>query len=134
MAMELASLQTKVSSLGEFKTQALFNTSTMESRIQSQEDRIQSLSASLRNYKLVRGRFISTYKRDVLKTATDADRDIIPGGNMWAHNGGAIVDAELYDGPGGRQDVSAYRKLYGFDPLGVLSVVSCLPSINPNTE
>ena len=41
---------------------------------------------------------------------------------MWAHGGDAIVDAHLYEGPSGRQDVSAYRKLYGFDPLRVLSI------------
>ena len=77
--MELADLQTKGSSL--------------QSRVSALEDRAKSLSASLHQYKLVRDRFISTFKRDILNTVTGADREIIRSGNMWTHD--AIVDAQL---------------------------------------
>ena len=86
-------MKTKVSELMEFKKEA-------KSEIASLEDRVKSPSQSLQNYKLVRGRFISTFKRDVLGTATDAGREIIRGGNTWAHGGDAIVDAQLNEGPG----------------------------------
>ena len=113
--IDMAEVKTKVSELMEFKEEA-------KSKIASLEDRVQSLSQSLQNYKLVRGRFISTFKCDVLGTATDADRDIIRGGNMWAHGGDAIVDAQLYEGPGGRRDLAAYIKLYGVNPLWVQNI------------
>ena len=80
----------------EFKKEA-------KSEIASLEDRVQSPSQSLQNYKLVRGRFIPTFKRDVLGTATDAGRKIIRGGNIWARGGDAIVDAQLHESPGGRR-------------------------------
>lgn len=92
------------------------------SRIASLEQRVQCLSKSLHQYKRVRSRFISTYERDVLKNADDADRDIIRDGNMWAHGGDAIMDAQLYDGLGGRRDSAVYKKLYGLDPKWVLEI------------
>ena len=95
-AWRRAELKTKVSELMEFKKEA-------KSEIASLEDRVQSPSQSLQNYKLVRGRFIPTFKRDVLGTATDAGRKIIRGGNIWARGGDAIVDAQLYESPGGRR-------------------------------
>ena len=55
---------------------------------------------SLDAYKLPRNRFISTFKRDKLGTATEADRKIIAGGKAWAHGGDAAVDALLYQGQG----------------------------------
>ena len=90
--LDVAESKTKVYELREFKREA-------KSEIASLEDRVQSPSQSLQNYKLVRSRFISTFKRDVLGTATDAGREIVRGGNTWAHGGDAIVDAQLYEGP-----------------------------------
>lgn len=105
MATELANLQTKVSSLLEFKMEA-------GPKIYSLEGRVRSLSTSLHNYKLVRGRFISSFKRDILKTATDADTEITCDGKTWA-----IADAQLYEDPAGQRDNVAYKMLYGSDPL-----------------
>ena len=88
--LDVAELKTKVYELREFEGGA-------KSEIASLEDRVQSPSQSLQNYKLVRSRFISTFKRDVLGTATDAGREIVRGGNTWAHGGDAIADAQLYE-------------------------------------
>jgi len=55
----------------------------------------------------------STFKRDKLGTATNADYRIIASGNTLAHAGDAVVDAGLYKGGGGRWDVSTYERLYG---------------------
>ena len=120
--IDMAEVKTKVSELMEFKEEAKSELASAKSKIASLEDRVQSLSQSLQNYKLVRGRFVSTFKRDVLGTATDADRHIIRGGKMWAHGGDAIVDAQLYEGPGGRRDLAAYIKLYGVNPLWVQNI------------
>ena len=56
-------------------------------RIHSLEDRVQGLCASLEGYKQLRERFISTYKRDVLKAHTGTDLKIIGSGNRSAHAG-----------------------------------------------
>ena len=92
------------------------------SRRVSLEQRVRCLSQSLHQYKLARARFRSTYERDVLKYATDAGRDIIRSANTWAHGGEAIIDAQLYDGLGGRRDSSVYKKLYGLDPKWVFEI------------
>lgn len=60
------------------------------SQIHSFEDRVQGLCASLEGYRKLRGRFISTYKRGVLKTQMDKDLEIIGGGNRSA-TGGCIT-------------------------------------------
>ncbi|KAA8892897.1 hypothetical protein FN846DRAFT_788650 [Sphaerosporella brunnea] len=82
----------------------------------SLEDRVSDLTSSLEAYKLLRNRFISTFKRDKLASATEADTRFIAAGNTWAHGGDAVVDALLYTGTGGRRDFTAFEKLYGFRP------------------
>ncbi|KAF8249396.1 hypothetical protein K440DRAFT_622050 [Wilcoxina mikolae CBS 423.85] len=85
-------------------------------KIVSLEDRVSSLTSSLDAYKLLRNQFISTFKRDKLRNATEADRKIIAEGNGWAHGGDAVVDAQLYQGMGGRRDTKAFEELYGMSP------------------
>ncbi|KAF8246111.1 hypothetical protein K440DRAFT_500655, partial [Wilcoxina mikolae CBS 423.85] len=89
---------------------------SLKIKIGSLEDRVSSLTISLDAYKLLRNRFISTFKRDKLGKATDGDRKIIGVGNSWAHGGDAVVDAQLYQDLDGRRDYSAFKKLYGFLP------------------
>ena len=93
-----------------------------KSEITALEDRVDALKAALSSYKQVRGRFISTFKRDKLGAATDNDRAIIRGGNATAHAGDAVTDAQLYGGTSGRRDAEAYVKLYGLDPHWVLKI------------
>ena len=83
---EISELESGVGGLKNFRKETI-------SRIASMESQIQSLSKSLPQYRHVRARFISTYKRDVLKNATDADIEIIRSGDMWAHGGDAFMDA-----------------------------------------
>ncbi|KAF8246400.1 hypothetical protein K440DRAFT_662155 [Wilcoxina mikolae CBS 423.85] len=93
-------------------------------KVVSLEDRVSSLTMSLHAYKLLRNRFISTFKRDKLANATEVDRKIIASGNGWAHGGDAVVDAQLYKSETreGRRDFEAYEKLYGITPLIVLFI------------
>ena len=64
----------------------------------------------------------TAFKRDILKTVIDVEKEIIRGGNLRVHGGDVIMDAQLYEGPGGRRDMGAYKKLYGFRPLWVLTI------------
>ena len=75
-----------------------------------------SLTCSLDAYKLLRNRFISTFKRDKWENATDRDRKIIGVENSWAHGGDAVVDAQLYQDLNGRREFSAFKKLHRFVP------------------
>ena len=88
------------------------------------QGRITDLTTSFDAYKTLRNRFISTFRRDVLKRETEDDRRIIAAGNSSAHCGDAVVDASLYDmvGPGARKDVFSFTELYGLDPLVVPSL------------
>ena len=86
------------------------------------EDRADSLAKSLGSYTLVRGRSISTFKRDQLGTATDADQVIICSGNVTAHGGDAVVGAQLYEGASGRRDIQVFLEPYGLDLLRVLTI------------
>jgi hypothetical protein len=85
----------------------------------SAKSRIINIEESLGYYKVLRNRFISTFKRDKLFNATLADQCLIGDGNVWAHEGNASRDAELYDSVGGRTDVAIYETLYGLHPAVV---------------
>jgi hypothetical protein len=83
---------------------------------------VSGLTCSLNAYKLLRNRFISTFKRDKLGNATDRDRKIIEVGNSWAHGGDAVVDAQLYQDGNGRRDFLDFKKLYGLLPETVRGI------------
>ena len=51
---------------------------------------------------ILRNRFLSTFKRDKLQNATPADIRLIADGNVWAQEGNASRDADLYQSLGGR--------------------------------
>ena len=65
---------------------------------------------------ILRHRFLSTFKRDKPKNATPADMGLIASGNLWAHEGNASRDADLYQSVGGRTDFATYKELYGLHP------------------
>lgn len=98
-------------------------------KISSLEDRVSSLTSTLDTYKLVRNRFISTFKRDKLANATAADSKIIVEGNGWAYGGDAVVDAQLYEGTGGRRDTITFKTLYGMSPGDVRMISEFLVAI-----
>ena len=117
-----ASLLIRVRALEEEVTSQKEKITSHKIKISSLEDRVRSLTISLDAYKLLRNRFISTFKRDKLANATEADRRIIAEGSGWVHGGDAIVDAELYQGMAGRRDFQVFKKLYGMDPSIVLRI------------
>ncbi|KAG0133744.1 hypothetical protein HOY82DRAFT_639467 [Tuber indicum] len=71
-------------------------------------------------YKSVRNRYLSVFKRDILKEILKPwDRTIIEAGNVTAHSGDAVIDALLYDGIEGRPDTYVFEALYGLHPFDV---------------
>jgi len=80
----VALLEVKAASL-EVKTAALeVKTALLKVKTASLEDRVGSVTSSLNAYKLLRNRFISTFKPDKLGKATDKDRSNIGVVNSWA--------------------------------------------------
>ena len=81
--------------------------------------KVLSLAVSSKDHMQVRNRFISTFKRDKLKTANPSDYEIIWEGNLAAHGGDAILDAALYISLNKRSDIDTFEKLYGLTPVQV---------------
>jgi hypothetical protein len=98
-------------------------TASLRIETDSLHDRVDGLTSSLDAYKLLRNRFICTFKRDKLGNATEADKRAIVEGNAWAHGSDVTVDAQLYKGVGGRRDIMDYKKLYGILP-GEVTLIS----------
>lgn len=69
----------------------------------------------------IRQRFISFFKRGVLKQHSLKDCAWIRDGNAVAHHGNAYRDAHLYDN-GVRTDSKVYGRLYGFRPHKILTM------------
>jgi len=89
---------------------------SQEECLRSQEERLRYLFRSDDCYKEVRNHYLSTFKRDSLKTHTTTNQEIINSGNLTAHWGDAVVDASLYTEPNGRTDIEVFRSLYGILP------------------
>lgn len=74
----------------------------------------------------IRSRFISTFRRDILKNPSKEDKELIGKGNIVAHEGNFRADAELYECgrfvagnatqvlP--RNDKDVFKLLYGVTP------------------
>lgn len=120
--LDLAGLSTRVCALEDEVASLQKEITLLKVHNTSLEDRVTSLTISLDTYKILRTGFISSFKRDKLGNATDADRRIIKAGNSWAHGGDAVVDAQLYQSMEGRRDFSTFEKLYGMDPSIVLRI------------
>ncbi|KAG0137738.1 hypothetical protein HOY82DRAFT_473006, partial [Tuber indicum] len=78
----------------------------------------------------LRNRFISTFKRDVLKCGTAQDKTLISEGNEFAHGWDARADARLYSGANCRRDVNAFERLYGLSPETVERIAEDKETIN----
>jgi hypothetical protein len=95
---------------------------------------INRLREVLVSSKTLRHRFLSAFKRDVMKNADATDARLIAEGNELAHYGNASADAGLYIPSGGR-DFGVYEYLYGLDP-GIVQRIGesmVIPYNNPNS-
>jgi len=85
------------------------------------QGQVGSLTASLDTYKVMRQYFICTYKRDISKTATDKDHQMITDGYKSVHARDSIIDAQYYQGIERRHDRYNFQQLYGFLPKTVIT-------------
>jgi uncharacterized coiled-coil protein SlyX len=118
---KIAALDTEIAALDTEIAAQDTKIAALQTRTASLEGQVAGLTASVDAYKSVRNRFISTYRRDVLKNDTDADRRIIAAGSASAHGGDAVADALLYK-HGARSDYHIYTKLYGIDPRSLETI------------
>ena len=116
LRQKVAFLESKVDILENKVTSLEKGAASREEKIASLENHVSDLALSLESYKLLRNRFISTFKRDKLGNATWDDLRIISEGNSWAHGGDAVADAQLYKGATRRSDVCDFELLYGLPP------------------
>ncbi|RPA91705.1 hypothetical protein L873DRAFT_1712766 [Choiromyces venosus 120613-1] len=94
-----------------------------EAKIAELTDYVSMLRHAGPDYKRVRNRYLTVFKRDKLKeTLKQSDRNIIEHGNVTAHSGDAAIDALLYDGTEGRQDPYVFEALYGLHPSDVKKI------------
>jgi len=94
---------------------------SLEAMVSELEDSMFMLKLASPGYKQMRGRFISTFKRDKFQTSTPLDQAIIAG-DVSAHDGDARADALLYDGVAPRSDAWAFEELYGMHPFDVMQI------------
>ncbi|KAB8244865.1 hypothetical protein BDV35DRAFT_394550 [Aspergillus flavus] len=86
----------------------------------------------------IRNRFISTFRRDILRDATSKDREIIGQGKLVADKGTLWADAKLYDREGfvtengkqfsPRDDYHVLKQLYGVAPA-LAVIIDYTPTI-----
>jgi len=91
-------------------------------RLDSIQESVSRMTASMGAYRALRNRFLSTFKRDKLGTATKFDLSIIAGGKPIRGGGDAATDVMLYEGTRGRRDFITFRKLYGLLPETVRKI------------
>ena len=85
---------------------------------------VSTLKLATQDYKRVRARFVSVFKRDILAMKTAWDTFIIDSGNIIVHEGDVLIDALLYDynGVGSRTDFFVFTELYDINPQDVLKI------------
>ncbi|PWW75789.1 hypothetical protein C7212DRAFT_324280, partial [Tuber magnatum] len=101
---------------------ALDNTEN-KAKIAELNDYVSIMRLAGADYKRVRNRTLTIFKREKLReTLLQLDQDIIEGGNVTAHSGDAAIDALLYNGVGGREDSYVFEALYGLHPFDVMKI------------
>lgn len=92
-------------------------------------EKMDIMTRTSEGYLRVRYRFLSTFKRDVLELRLPPqERSKLLSGNISAHGGDALADAQLYQN-GDRQDDMVYILLYGlpWQKIVTLSTYPWLP-------
>lgn len=84
----------------------------IEARVQELERRVQSSEEAQTSHTEIRNRFLSVFRRDILRNETARDRAIINASEHAARYGHAVADAALYE-KNVRFDGTTYRELYG---------------------
>ncbi|PWW80032.1 hypothetical protein C7212DRAFT_361502 [Tuber magnatum] len=128
----LAGLPERVRILEENDTAKNAKIAELDANIAELNDYVSILRLAGPDYKRVRNRALTVFKRDKLReTLMQSDRDIIEAGNVTAHSGDAAIDALLYDGVGAREDSYVFEALYGLHPTDVMKIIPALRLTSP---
>ena len=112
----------KAVTLGKKRCESLDkNIAENQLRLNSLEESVGRMTASVGTYHFARNRFLTTFK-DKLGRATEADLRIIAEGEFIPEGGDAATDAMLYEGINGRRDFTTFQKLYGLQPETVRKI------------
>jgi len=124
LATEKQSRDQQITSLQSKITSDVETNCSRDATISSHDAWIRTLISGNESYRSIRNRYISTFKRDVLREVSDKDKAIIDSGNQNAHGGDVEVDASLYNIPEERSDHEVFQQLYGLFPKTVLYYIS----------
>lgn len=100
----------------------------LDARGKSHDSRIEDIERTRFSTRDVRHRFLSAYKRDILKNDDEIDRGYIMSGHQVAPSGDCKSDVELYTGFQARKDADSFEMIYGLS-LDTINSICELHSI-----
>lgn len=121
---ELTALRSRVETLEQDRQEA----QAFAKEMRDFASKMQILSnAQVTESRKTRESFISTFRRDKLLNANEADYNIIREGNTTTsvHGGNALMDMYLFTPKGRRTDHATFTALYGLNPSQVERVAHC---------
>lgn len=119
--MDMVDIQTRLDDNKDKLHEANNLANAKDNQIKMLQDRLIHMSRQLDLHEILRNRFISSYKRLELNSKEFSDKIAVEIGNEKVHSGDAVLDAYLFR-PGSRDDVDAYKSLYGLTPSEVLDI------------
>ncbi|PWW74067.1 hypothetical protein C7212DRAFT_365686 [Tuber magnatum] len=124
MKAKLSAHESKICFLEACVQDLKTNAEDLKNNVKALTGRVSVLSIAAKEYKWVRQRSLSTFKRDHLPdTMEQSDYDIIRTVNQTVHEGDVVVDAFLYE-EGGRRDTHTFEELYGLHPAIVRTIAN----------
>lgn len=105
LASDVKSLKDKTNNLNT-------EVANLNTEIVNLNTKINILAPQSASYLAFRNIFFSTYRRDILGSVNNKDRDAVPLGNKKAHAGDVITDRRLYENET-RFDDETFQDLYG---------------------
>jgi len=127
MKKDIGSLKKQGNDRQITNTKQKSTTETLQKRDTEQQFLNESLSTSVAQLQIsseatkdIRWRLYDSYKRDKVMRELKASRTI-RAGNLWAHDGNALIDVVLFEHDTAMQDRATYLELYGWQLEKVLS-------------
>lgn len=127
--MDMVDIQPRLDAKNDKLRKANNKANAKDEQIKMLQDRLSHMSRQMDLHEILRNRFISSYKRVELDSKEISDKTAVEIGNEKVHSGDAVLDAYLFQPHGSRDDVDAYKSLYGLSPSEILhiSIVGMYP-------
>lgn len=120
--MDMVDIQPRLDDKNDEIRKANDQRNAKDKQIKMLQDRLSHMSRQMDLHGILRNRFISAYKRDELDSKELSDKAAVEKGNEKVHSGNAVLDAYLFQPCGSRDDVDAYKSLYGLAPSEILDI------------